>query len=203
MLQPRFSVVSRSQTLQCSITLKNQQQSSQSDLHRRLHVILSTDQLALFQSHSDLYMYTLLPCRWAQWVGQSTRRQAKPGLSSKAFLYQTLVLATIRYGEEQRTETPFLRKTVLLPCFVAVFFRATRDTLLLQPLAFQYFLRSSDSDVNRQVDNIHKEIIASWTMAYCGLPREAIVSYILLVIIISMHTQPAAGVHIRTFFCVN
>ena len=52
---------------------------------------------------------TLLPSRWAQWVGQPTRarRQAKPGLSGKAFLYQTR-LATTGYREElefQRTHT--------------------------------------------------------------------------------------------------
>ena len=46
--------------------------------------------------------------------------QVKPGLSSKAFLFQTLVLATIGYREKQRTETLFLRKSVL-PCFAAVF----------------------------------------------------------------------------------
>ena len=38
-------------------TTRNQLQSSQSHLQRRVHVILSTYQLALFQSPSDLYMY--------------------------------------------------------------------------------------------------------------------------------------------------
>ena len=57
-----------------------------------------------------------------------------------AFLYQTLVLATIGYREEQQTETPFLIKE---NCFSSV-------------------LRS-----NRQVDDIHKEPYGLlWPMAF-------------------------------------
>ena len=44
---------------------------------------------------------------------------------------------------EQRTETPFLKENTLLFFRVSrqffVFFRATRDTLLLQPLAVPLF----------------------------------------------------------------
>ena len=74
----------------------------------------------------------------------------------QSLCHQTLALATIRYRGEQQTETPFLRRTVLLLCFVAIFFRATQDTLL-QLLVFHYIL--SNHDVNRQVDDTDKETI--------------------------------------------
>ena len=93
---------------------------------------------------------TLLPCRWAQWVRQPTCWQVKPGLSSKAFLYQTLVLATIGYREEQWTETPFLRKTVLLPCFMPVFSEQHGWDTLLQLFHYLSDLASSSGSLRGQ-----------------------------------------------------
>ena len=98
------------------MTCKNQWQSLQYYLYCRAY------QLALFRLLSDSYMYlAALPL--------SAMSQAAHTLASKVWVVeQSLSLSNLGtgYREEQRTETPFLRKPVLLPCFMAVFFPSNK-----------------------------------------------------------------------------
>ena len=152
------------------IKCKNQWQCSQSDLHRRVHVILSTYQLALFLSPSDLYMNLLaaLPL-------SAMSRAVHTPPSEAHVVEQSLSLSNLGTGHnriQRRTINwiTFLKENCSSSVFRGSFFPEQHETtFFFNHSLFHYFL--SDRDVNRQVDDIHKETIvqASWTMASCGL----------------------------------
>ena len=92
----------------------------------------------------------------------SAMSQAAHTLASETrVVKQSLSLLNLGTGNnriQRRTmnENTFLKETVILLCFAAVFFEQ-HETPFFNHSLFQYFL--SDRDVNRQVDNIHKETI--------------------------------------------